>query len=336
MKPKTSIVVPVWNEEKYLEESLESIRRQTFEDFEVIVVDDCSKDRSPKIIKFFETLDPRFKKIKTPLNSGTGEALNLAFEQVRGEYQTWVSGDSWVTPDFLKTLVVALDEAPDVVMVYSDWLILNEIDKTTVPVPAPEFDKKKLQQECLVGPCWLFRATAKKKIGPYCDNLCEDYYMHLMMAEQGKMKRIPKTLGSWRDHPGNLTNTISRKGGWSSSVVARAKARWRSTLYRIAYISPVYTKEGWEFINLVNKLGDTCSVRHISSEPDHDLVIGDDDAEIAIVLAECHLVHLWGNLPAKFKVNSPILTERWAANPTLIPEYEAKYEKAINGTLRKQ
>jgi len=334
MKPRVSIIVPVWNEEKFLEESLNSIRRQDYDDFEVIVVDDSSTDRSPKIIKYFETIDPRFRGVQTPTNSGTGETLNLGFHHARGEYLTWISGDSWVRHNFLQVLVAALDQSPDVVMVYSDFVILADGNSTIVL--NPNYNKKKLQQECNVGPCWLFRAEAKKKAGPYISSLCEDYYMHLMLAEQGKMQRIPRVLGSWRDHPNNLTNLVSRKEGWVQAVVARAKARWNSTLYRVACISQVYTKESWEFSNLINRLGDKCALRHISSEQGFDLVLGRDDAEINGILANCHMIHLFGDLPEGIKVNVPILAEKWATDPTLVARYESKYENLINGTIRQQ
>jgi glycosyltransferase involved in cell wall biosynthesis len=94
VNPKVSIIVPIWNEENFLEESLESIRTQTFENFEVIMVDDCSIDRSKKIMNSYETIDPRFKSTKTDKNSGTGTALNAGFALAKGEYQTWLSGDS--------------------------------------------------------------------------------------------------------------------------------------------------------------------------------------------------------------------------------------------------
>jgi len=339
MTPKVSIVVPVWNEEKYLEKSLDTIRCQTFEDFEVIIVDDCSTDRTPKIIKYFETLDPRFRSIRLSKNSGTGTALNAGFKEAVGKYQTWLSGDSWVMDDAIEKLTTALDKTgPEIVLVYADWLQVDDVFGVVEERKNPEYNKKALQDFCYLGPSWLWRKEAKDKAGEYCAEICEDYYMHLLLSEQGDFQHVPKTLGIWRNHAENLTNKVNNPEGWTQSVVARAMARWTFCKYRAAYISQTYTSEGWKFVDMMNKITDDFSYRHITYEQRHDFTIGEHDEKIEEILKECDVVILWGVMPdcLKDKIHCPIVGDKWTNDQNLVPEYEQRYKDAINGTIRKQ
>ena len=339
MNPKVSIVVPVWNEEKFLEESLGTIRCQTFENFEVIVVDDCSIDRSPKIIKYFETIDPRFRSIRLPKNSGTGVALNAGFKEAVGKYQTWLSGDSWIMNNAIECLSKTLDNAgPNIVLAYADWLEVNDANNSRTEHKNPEYNKKALQDFCFLACSWLWKKEAKDKAGEYCAEICEDYYMHLLLCEQGDFIHVPMTLGAWRNHPNNLTNTINNPEGWTQSSVARALARWKLAKYRVAYISQTYTTEGWKFVDMMNKVTDDFAYRHVTYERRHDFTIGEHDEKIEAMLKECDLVILWGEMPdsLKGKINCPVVEDCWMLDHNFVKEYEQKYKDVINGTIRKQ
>ena len=328
--PKVSIVVPAWNEERYLEQSLESIKTQSFKDFEVIIVNDCSTDNTQKIIENFVNKDKRFKSKKTPINSGTGAALNLGFLDATGEYQTWVSGDSWVYSSFLECFVEALDKNPKAVLAYCNSLYFNQ-DKTYSEQKSIRFNKKKLWEDNYLGQNWLFRGEAKKRAGEFCNITCEDYYMHLMLAEQGNFVYVPKVLGCWRNHPKNLTNTISIPENWPQMNSVRALVKWKIANYKVAYISPTYFKEGWKFIDMINRKSQKIAIRHISNKKRHDLMIAKDDKEIQEVLEKCDAVHVYGFLPDQYKkfIRCPILKTTWSNDLIDVSFYEELYTRHI-------
>ena len=101
--PKVSIVVPVYNSGKYLDKCLESIRNQTLEDFECILVDDGSSDSSGSICDSFSCRDKRFSVIHLE-NGGVSRARNHGIRKAEGEYIGFVDSDDWIDPDMFGTL----------------------------------------------------------------------------------------------------------------------------------------------------------------------------------------------------------------------------------------
>ena len=102
--PKVSIVIPVYNTEKYLCQCLDSVINQTLTDFEIICVDDGSTDESPSILSNYEKRDSRFKVISQS-NKGPGTARNIGMNQASGEYLIFLDSDDWFELDFLSKLV---------------------------------------------------------------------------------------------------------------------------------------------------------------------------------------------------------------------------------------
>lgn len=98
-----SIVMPVYNKEKYVADMLRDLMEQSFSDFECIVIDDGSTDSSGKICDEFSSKDPRFRIYHIP-NSGVSHARNLGMHKAKGEYLTFVDGDDRVHKDYLKNL----------------------------------------------------------------------------------------------------------------------------------------------------------------------------------------------------------------------------------------
>lgn len=102
-QPKVSIIIPVYNVEKYLERCINSLRNQTLEDIEIILVDDSSKDSSLELCNKFAEEDARIKVIHKE-NEGAGMARNAALKVATGEYYGFVDSDDYVAPDMFETL----------------------------------------------------------------------------------------------------------------------------------------------------------------------------------------------------------------------------------------
>lgn len=102
-KIKLSVIIPVYNTEKYLKKALNSLRTQTLKDIEFICVDDGSTDNSLKILKKFAAKDNRFK-IISQKNMGTGVARNIALKQAQGEYIAFMDPDDWFDKDAFEAL----------------------------------------------------------------------------------------------------------------------------------------------------------------------------------------------------------------------------------------
>jgi len=104
-----SIIVPVYNTERYLNRCLDSLINQSYSNFELIIVDDGSTDNSLEICKKYQTIDERIK-VYHKANGGLSSARNFALDVIKGEYVTLVDSDDYVTPNFLSTLVNVLEQ----------------------------------------------------------------------------------------------------------------------------------------------------------------------------------------------------------------------------------
>ena len=108
-RPRASLVIPVYNVERYLEQCLESACRQTLRDIEVVCVNDGSTDGSLAIIERFAAHDPRIRVVNKP-NSGYGASMNRGLSEARGEYVGILESDDFMEPDALEKLVDAAEE----------------------------------------------------------------------------------------------------------------------------------------------------------------------------------------------------------------------------------
>ena len=105
-EPLVSIVVPVYNGEKYLEETLNVLKNQTYKNFEVIMVDDISTDNSVQILEKFANEDERFKLIKRKTKGGTGtNSIVYGLQYCTGEYYSYLSQDDLISKNFLEKCV---------------------------------------------------------------------------------------------------------------------------------------------------------------------------------------------------------------------------------------
>lgn len=104
--PIVSIVVPVYNAEEYLRRLLESIKKQIFQDYELILVDDGSSDKSAEILEEYHSKDPRIH-VMHQKNSGAAAARNRGIEEANGKYITFLDADDEIEPDMLREMVAS-------------------------------------------------------------------------------------------------------------------------------------------------------------------------------------------------------------------------------------
>ena len=108
-KPELSVIVPIFNSELYLEKCVESILNQTFENFEVILVDDGSSDRSLDICRKYEQKDKRVRVISKP-NGGLIRARKTGLTAAAGRFIGFVDSDDWIEPDMYQELIKYMKE----------------------------------------------------------------------------------------------------------------------------------------------------------------------------------------------------------------------------------
>ena len=133
MNPAVSIVIPLYNAEKYIEACINSVLTQTFADFELIIVDDCSNDRSLEIVQGYQ--DPRIKIIHQIKNSGESSSRNLGLANARGKYVFFMDHDDAALNGLLETFYQTAEESNADVVHMNSWIDTDEnfpSDKTSV------------------------------------------------------------------------------------------------------------------------------------------------------------------------------------------------------------
>ncbi len=153
MKPKISVIVPVYNVEEYLPKCLDSIINETFKDIEIIVINDGSKDNSEKIIDQYKKKDKRIVALSKE-NGGQGSARNMGLKKARGEYIVFVDSDDWIEKGMLEHLYnEAINNDSDIVV--CDFFKVNGSVKERQS--SFEVHGDSLIQDYILnisGPCW--------------------------------------------------------------------------------------------------------------------------------------------------------------------------------------
>lgn len=137
MSPRVTVGLPVRNGEQYLDETLASLRRQTFRDFELIVGDNASTDRTREIVLRHAGPDRRIRYFRHPTNLGAARNYNEVFRRARGELFKWSADDDPCLPELLERCVRALDARPEAVLCFPRTRL---IDANGEPVAHREID----------------------------------------------------------------------------------------------------------------------------------------------------------------------------------------------------
>ena len=210
---KISILLPVYNVEKFLAQTLESLAGQTFRDFELVAVDDCSTDKSPEILRQFAPKFPAINIIRNSANQHLARTLNIGLRACRGEYVYRIDADDWLLPDCLEKMVKTLERSPAANAVVCDTL---RVDGDGRPrrvwlnlLEDYYLKKNELFRVAFGGiPC-LIRKDVFFAAGLHDESLraASDRDIGVKMVKHINIVGLPERLYMYREHGGNITNS---------------------------------------------------------------------------------------------------------------------------------
>lgn len=223
LAPKVSVGLPVRNGERYLAAAIESILAQSYENFELIISDNASTDRTEEVCRKYATLDQRVKYDRADRNRGAAANFNRVVELASGEYFKWAAHDDMLSPDYLEKCVTALNADPNAVLCYT-WV--KEIDERgdllfvgrsrligadVESVPA-RFSVLISQ----IGNCrevfGLIRTAAVRRTSLHQSYEGEDRALLAELAMLGRFIELPEPLFLHREHSDRFAHRTRQRG----------------------------------------------------------------------------------------------------------------------------
>ena len=211
--PVVSIVMGAYNAQRYLPEAMESLLAQTMKDFELIVVDDGSTDRTPSILGTFEKRDPRVR-VSRIAHGGIVDAANEGMRLARSDLIARADADDIQLPCRLEKQVQFLAEHPEVVAVGSRMLVIEPYG-SPLRESEHQLTHEEIEAELLKGSGWalpqpaaMLRKHVAMAVGAYRHDYpwSEDLDLFLRMAEAGRLANLPDLLVKYRYHPGSTNH----------------------------------------------------------------------------------------------------------------------------------
>lgn len=210
MNDLISIVLPVYNGAKYLQESIDSVLAQTYRNWELLIVDDCSVDETPTIARKYVELDSRVKYFRNEENLRLPRNLTKGFSLTTGAYLTWTSDDNRYHPEALERMYQALQKNPQAQLVYTSFNVINENDDLVETYIAKS--PRLLVGFNVVGACFLYTRKVYETVGNYDHEmiLVEDYDYWQRVAQHFDIIAITDVLYDYRRHSGALSSTMRK------------------------------------------------------------------------------------------------------------------------------
>lgn len=222
---KISIVTASYNYEKYIKETIHSILNQTYKDWEMIIVDDCSTDNSVDIIKSYN--DDRIKLFVNEKNLGLKETLKRGIKEASSEWIAFLESDDVLAPDYLEKKVEIIKKYPDINLIFNDCEFFGDdervkafehaLKKTRDLLKNQSYPKNMFYDFYQSNKIFTFSSvTAKRRdlqkvnFNQKLDYLI-DWHLWVQLASLGKFYYMPEKLTKWRLHNNSYINSSTYK-----------------------------------------------------------------------------------------------------------------------------
>jgi glycosyltransferase involved in cell wall biosynthesis len=222
-EPRLSVGLPVYNGEKFLREAIESILRQTFKDFELIISDNASTDGAQEICKAYATKDPRVRYYRNPVNIGGGNNANQTFRLARGVYFRWAAHDDVCAPELFERCIAVLDKDPSMVLCHSKVVHIdaqgNKIREVSNSQGSEERPHERFRSlsdnwhRCEHG-YGVIRSDILRETRLQLNYTGSDRTLLCELGLRGRFHEIPELLFFKRLHSENQYNDLSGRMAW--------------------------------------------------------------------------------------------------------------------------
>jgi glycosyltransferase involved in cell wall biosynthesis len=243
MSPRVTVLLAVHNGEPFLRRCLDSVLAQTYDDFELLVVDDASTDATPATISSFA--DPRVRVLRNETNLGQVPSLNRGLREARGEYVARIDADDWCKPARLARQVDALDAEPRVAVVGTWMDAVDEQDRpagklrSTIDDFAEFLFHTLIMRVYVAHPAAMFRRVAVVGVGGYDESTgpAEDKDLWRRLAlERWDARIVPEPLVVYRLHAAQLSQV---RATYQRDVDGRSQDRFLAALAPGADVRPL-------------------------------------------------------------------------------------------------
>lgn len=216
--PLVSIVIPCYNHGKFVQATIQSVIDQTYDNIELIVIDDGSKDGSVDVIKsMVPTCQARFVRFefRHRPNKGLSETLNEALEWCAGEYYSSLASDDIILNDKVEFQVGFLEENKNILALFGGVKLIDDNNnelKTNLGKPRLyNFKRLIMHKFDLPAPTQMIRLKSIKNVGGYNPSLIiEDWYMWIKLSSIGSIYYINKTFALYRQHDSNISKDLDK------------------------------------------------------------------------------------------------------------------------------
>lgn len=205
-----SLIITVYNRERYLAAAIESVLAQTLTDFELLIWDDGSTDGSVEIARTYEAQDGRVR-VVVGTHQGLTKTLKSAIAQTQGVYLGWVDSDDLLAPTAIEETAAVMESRLDVGMVYTDYLVIDEHSTVTglgkrCQIP---YSKERLLVDFMTFHFRLIRREVYDAVGgiDLMFTVAPDYDLCLRLSEVTEVVQIKKPLYLYRNHQENVSHT---------------------------------------------------------------------------------------------------------------------------------
>ncbi|MCE2469886.1 MAG: glycosyltransferase family 2 protein [Dehalococcoidia bacterium] len=216
--PRVSVIIPTHNRAALLPRAVDSVLAQTYDDFELLIVDDCSTDDTPAVVAAFA--DPRVRALRHDANRGQSAAVNTGLAEARGEYAAFLDDDDEFTLDNLAARVAALDAAPPEVALVYGWIeMLDDASGETRPgsrltLEGAEAFEYALEAKTIAPTsALLVRTDAARHAGGYDERLAtgnDAYFTCCILANYGALA-LPQVVVRYHENHGAARMTDAQR-----------------------------------------------------------------------------------------------------------------------------
>lgn len=216
--PLVSVVIPCYNHELFIQESIQSVIDQTYENIELIIIDDGSKDNSVlKILEMIRICQQRFVRFefRSRPNQGLSSTLNEAASWCQGKYFSALASDDQILEDKTAIQVSFLEDNDDISAVFGGVKLVDnnnlELCKWVTEERLYGFKEIIMHEHVLPAPTQMVRLELIRKIGGYNSNLLiEDWYMWLKLSQNGKIFYLSQIFALYRQHDSNISKNLTK------------------------------------------------------------------------------------------------------------------------------